>query len=321
MLEAQDFLDEVIVVAGVTRGDRRPGYCRVGRAGFCSPGRMLPLPRHVLLVLALVLAFVLLAAAPLLRAQNPPAPGPAASTAPQSASAGEAEFKRLVALIIERRTSGGERGEGTAAEEQSALGILDAFVLDALNAADDPKLEVLNQRLAMLVTQQPPVGEGYAVLRLDGSPPAFALAANFGSSGPSAARFYLRGPEKYRLAARIDPVAQPDYFDDYLEIVPISKSAQDAGMVFVTVTGRTDEFATGVFAAWRLTRDRLEELWVTDLLPRSSYAVGSNGFQLTYCAEPDEDRPGVCQRMTRERYIWDGAWKRVEQTDVPISPR
>ncbi len=149
----------------------------------------------------------------------------------------------------------------------------------------------------------------------------FALAANFGSSGPSAARFYVRGPEKYGVAARIDPAVQPDYFDDYLQILPMPELARAADVICVTVTGRTDEFATGAFAAWRLTGDRLQEVWVTDLLPRSSYQARSNGLQLTYCAEPDEDHPGVCRRMTRERYIWDGAWRRVEQTDVPISPR
>ena len=208
-----------------------------------------------------------------------------------------------------------------SSEEQAALGILDTFMLDALNAGDGPKLEALNQRLSSLVTQNPPVGQGYVVLRLGGSPPIFALAANFGSSGPSAARFYARGPEKYRMVARIDPAMQPDYFDDYLQILPLPGFASGPEVVFVTVTGRTDEFATGVFAAWRLTGDRLQEVWVTDLLSRSSYEVRPDGFQLTYCAEPDEERPGACQRMTRERYIWDGAWKRVEQVDVPASSR
>jgi hypothetical protein len=268
-------------------------------------------------------AFFLLFGAPRVRAQNPPTPAPgAASAAAQSSTATEAEFKKLVAEVIERRSSGSERSEGTSSVEQAALRILDAFVLDSLNAGDDPRVEALNQRLGALVTQTPPLGQGYVVLRLGGSPPSFALAANFGSSGPSAARFYVRGPEKYRMAARIDPAVQPDYFDDYLKILPMPESAQPADVVFFTVMGRTDEFATGVFAAWRLTGDRLQEIWVTDLLPRSSYEVRSNGFQLTYCAEPDEDRPGVCQRMTRERYVWDGAaWKRVEQADVPTPSR
>ena len=269
------------------------------------------------------LAFLSLFAAPRVRAQNPPAPapGPISAAAPSGAAA-EAEFKKLVAEVIGRRSNGSERSEGTSSEEQAALGILDGFVLDALNAGDELKLEALNQRLASLVTQNPPVGQGYVVLRLGGSPPIVALAANFGSSGPSAARFYVHGPEKYRMAARIDPAVRPDYFDDYLQILPMPELARAADVVFVTVTGRTDEFATGVFAAWRLSGDRLQEIWVTDLLPRSSYEIRSDGFQLTYCAEPDEDRPSVCGRMTRERYVWDGsAWKRAEQVDVPTSPR
>jgi hypothetical protein len=134
-------------------------------------------------------------AAPRAHAQNLPAPAPGpASAAAQSGAADEAEFKKLVAEVIERRANGSERSEGTSFEEQTALGILDAIVLDALNARDDPKLEALNQRLGSLVTQNPPVGQGYVALRLGGSPPIFALASNFGSSGPSAARFYFRGP-------------------------------------------------------------------------------------------------------------------------------
>lgn len=295
------------------------GSLNQDRRAFAHGKEAPRLGRRVLFTFGLFCLF----GAPLVRAQNPPVPAPVPSAATtQSGASDEAEFRKLVAEIIEKRASGGERSEGASSEEQAALGILDVFVLDALNAGDDPKLEALNQRLAALVTQSPPVGQGYVVLRLGGSPAIFALAANFGSSGPSAARFYLRGQEKYRMTARIDPVVQPDYFDDYLQILPMPESPQTAGAVFVTVTGRTDEFATGVFAAWRLTGDRLQEIWVTDLLPRSNYEVRSNGFQLTYCAEPDEDRPSVCLRMTRERYVWDGAaWKRVEQADVPTSPR
>jgi hypothetical protein len=204
------------------------------------------------------------------RAQNPPSPTPSPGTAASlSGTANEAEFRKLVAQVIERRSNGSEHSEGTSSEELAALGILDSLVLDVLNAADDAKLEGLNQRLATLVTQNPPVSQRYVVLRLGGSPEVFALAANFGSSGPSAARFYVRGPDKYRMAARIDPAVQPDYFDDYLQILPLPEAQPTASVVFVTVTGRTDEFATGVFAAWRLADDRLQEVWVTDLLPRS----------------------------------------------------
>jgi hypothetical protein len=232
-------------------------------------------------------------------------------------SADESEFKRLAAELLRRRANGATAANGAASLEESALKILDGLALETLNAAGEPQLDALNQRLGSLVSQPRPVGQDFVVQSLGGSPSVFALQVNFGSSGPSAVRLYARMADQYRLAARIDPVAQADYFDDFLVLLPVTAPSGSADAIFVTVTGRSDEYATGAFAAWRFDGGRLQELWETDLMPRTSYEPQADGVRITFCAEPEEDRPGVCRRMARERYAWDGsAWKRVEQTDL-----
>jgi len=224
------------------------------------------------------------------------------------------EFRRLAEQLADQRLA---EAEGTPAVQEKALAILDAMVLEALNSSTQPNLEGLNQHLAALVTQQPPVGEGYRVLRLGGSPAVYALVANFGLGGPSAVRLYAaRG--RYALAGRIDRFAQKDFFDEYLELVPLSAPA----VLFVTVAGRTDDLQTGVFTAWQLDGQHLKAVWSSDLLQQSSYETGPDGFRLTYCVRTDEDNPRTCREMSRDRYVWDGgAWKRVEQTAVPVPER
>ena len=232
--------------------------------------------------------------------------GAPAQSAPSSGGK-EAEFKRLAAQIAPERSLATEQGAGS---QQEALSILDQFALEALQGEGEPDLKALNHRLAELVAQQPARGESYIVVRLGGSPALFALAANFGVSGPSAVRLYARGSHGYELSARIDRFSQQDFFDDYLELVPVNNAP-----VFVTVTGRTDELATGMFAAWRFAGGRLENLWSSDLLPQSSYEARPDGLEITYCAETDEDQPSVCRGMARDRYVWDGvAWKPTGQT-------
>jgi hypothetical protein len=233
----------------------------------------------------------------------------------QQASSPEMEFRRLAAVILTRRLNGQEE---TQAEQEAPLQILDLIVLGSLNSPGDPKLDELNQRLAALVAQDSAAAGRYSVQRLGGSPAIYALTANFGASGPSAARIYARGTEPYRLAARIDHFAQTDIFDDYLVLVPFPSP----DVVFVTVSGRSDRLATGMFVAWRFMQGRLERLWASDLLTRSSYDARPDGFHITYCAQPDEERPSVCRKMTRETYKLQGAeWKRVEQADVPLPSR
>ncbi len=227
----------------------------------------------------------------------------------------ESTFRRLAEQLAQERLDGVEESE---ARQEQALGILDRIVLEALNVTGAPKLDSLNQRLAGLITQQPLVGEGYRVVRLNGSPAVYALVVNFGLAGPSAVRIYRSAAGRYALAARIDRFAQKDFFDEYLEVVPVAAPV----VLFVTVTGRTDDLQTGAFTAWRLDGERLQALWSSEILQQSSYESDADGFRLTYCAQTDEDSPRVCRRMTRDRYVWDGAaWKRVEQAALPVPKR
>jgi len=224
------------------------------------------------------------------------------------------EFRRLAMQLADQRLA---EAEGTQAVQEKALGILDAMVLEALNSSTQPDLEVLNQHLATLLTQQPPVGEGYRVLRLGGSPTVYSLVANFGLAGPSAVRLYT-AQGRYALAGRIDRFAQKDFFDEYLELVPLSAPV----VLFVTVAGRTDDLQTGVYTAWQFDGQRLKSVWSSDLLQQSSYEAGPDGFRLTYCLQTDEDNPRACREMLRDRYVWDGgAWKRAEETPVPVPKR
>lgn len=230
------------------------------------------------------------------------------------AQSAESEFERLALRLAQQRLAGAEENEKL---QEQALAILDSMALSTLNAPGAPNLEALNQRLALLVTQQPSVGENYRVVRLGGPPAAYALAANFSLGGPSAVRLYGAAAGRYALAARIDRFAQKDFFDEYLELVPVTAPVT----LFITVTGRTDDLQTGAFTAWRFDGERVRAEWSSDILQQSSYESLPDGFRITYCAETDEDNPRVCRRMTRDRYVWDAAWKRVEQTPVPVPKR
>jgi hypothetical protein len=173
----------------------------------------------------------------------------------------------------------------------------------------------INQRLAASLAQPGAVGESYELVRLGAMPKGevlCALVVNLSIGGPSAIRYYPPSPQGYRLAARIDRWEFPDYFDEYVELVPIKAS----DIVFVTVNGRADELRTGTFAAWRFVEGRFTAVWTTDILERSSYEDRPDGFQLTYCSQNDEQNPRLCRRMMRERYQWDGfVWRRVEHQE------
>jgi hypothetical protein len=183
--------------------------------------------------------------------------------------------------------------------------MLDRVALEQLNAVK-PDLDGLNARLASFVTHQPPVGEGYRVAKLGGDPPSYALLADFGLGGPSAVRLYAGAPGHLALVARVDRYAQKDFFDDYMELVPIPGTAA----LFVTVTGRTDDLKTGVFTAWSLEGGKVTPAWSSDILQQSSYNAAADGFYLTYCGETDNDDPRICHGMRTDRYLWqDGKWK------------
>jgi hypothetical protein len=225
----------------------------------------------------------------------------------------EAEFKRLAAQISAQRRIGEEEN---AKLFEYSLSLLDGMVLAALQGDAERSLEIINAQFSLLVEQQPAAGEEYKVYRLGGTPPAFALVANFGVSGPSAVRVYsASGAARYRLVGRIDRSTQKDFFDDYLALIPVEASEP----LFVTVTGRTDELKSGAFMAWRISGNEVLPVWYTDILPQSSYEPAPGGIRLTYCADSAEDKPETCRRMSRERFAWDGKkWQRVEQQNVPV---
>lgn len=220
------------------------------------------------------------------------------------------EFKKLAAQLSAARLDGAAESE---ASQEMALGILDKLAVTVLNSPASPDLDAANRRMADLVSHVPPVGENYRLVRLGGNPAAYALVVNFGLSGPAAVRIYSNSSGHYALAASIDHFVEKDFFDSDIELIPMSA----ADPVFVTVAGRTDDLATGMFTAWRFDGRRTIPLWTSDLLQQSSYETDGDGFHLTYCSEPDEDHPAVCRKMTRDVYRWRaGQWKRMETKDV-----
>lgn len=225
-----------------------------------------------------------------------------------------AEFRQLASQMVERRRAGMEENQ---ADQNRALALVDAMVLEQLNGAVVASPDAITKSLEPLVLRQPPVGEEYRVLRMGpANLPWFLLSANFGLAGPSALRIYARPgdpAQPYRLAAQIDRFSQPEYFDEFMAVVQV---APNEG-VFVTVTGRTDELETGGYIAWRFDGERLSRLWSTELLERSRYELVGAEFRLTFCEESDEDDPRKCVRTLRERYGWLGSgWHLLERREV-----
>jgi hypothetical protein len=220
------------------------------------------------------------------------------------------EFKRLAAQLSTARLDGAPESE---ASQEKALGILDDFASSALSSSASPDLDAANRRMAELVSHVPPVGENYHLVRLGGSPAAYAMVVNFGLGGPAAVRIYSNASGRYALAARIDHFVEKDFFDSDIELIPVSTGEPD----FVIVAGRTDDLATGMFTAWRFDGRRAVALWSSDLLQQSSYEADGDGFHLTYCSAPDEDHPAQCHKMTRDLYrLQGGEWKRIETKDL-----
>jgi hypothetical protein len=220
------------------------------------------------------------------------------------------EFKKLAAQLSTARLDGAAESE---ASQQMALGILDELASTVLNSSASPDLDAANRRMADLVSHVPPVGENYRLVRLGGSSAAYALVVNFGLGGPAAARIYSNSSGHFALAARIDHFVEKDFFDSDIELIPVSTTEP----VFVIAAGRTDDLATGMFTAWRFDGRRAMPLWSSDLLQQSSYEAVRDGFHLTYCSEPDEDRPGLCRKMTSDVYrLQAGEWKRIETKDI-----
>ncbi len=229
----------------------------------------------------------------------------------QSAADGAEEFKAAAAALSAGRLNGDAESE---ARQEKALAYLDSVASSILNRSPVPDLEIANQRLAALVSHTPPVGENYRLIKLGGTPAAYAMAVNFGLGGSAAVRIYAAAAGHYGLAARIDHFAQKDFYDSDIELVPVSLSDP----VFVTVGGRTDDLSTGMFAAWRFDGRRAVPLWSSDLLQQSNYEADASGFRITYCGQQDENRPSECVKMARDLYRYqNGEWKRTETADLP----
>jgi hypothetical protein len=198
---------------------------------------------------------------------------------------------------------------------EKALKMLDQSAISALQAGGASTLQLANQILNGYVAQEHPAGEGYRLYQVGHGPDVFALGGNFGPNGPSAVRLYsqIERREPYRLVAQIDRFTQKDYFDGYLELIPIDSSS----VVFATVTGRTDELQSGAFVLWRYDTKGIAALWSSDLLPRSQYEATPEGLLITYCADLDEENPKICKRTVREKYLWsEHGWTRASQEEL-----
>jgi hypothetical protein len=235
----------------------------------------------------------------------------AASLHAQGTGDPTAEFKRLSQDLSAVRLAGGDE---PAARLEKALGYLDSVAISALNVSATPNLEGANRSLAGLVSRIPPVGENYRLVKLGGAASVYAMIVNFGQGGPAAVRVYAGAPGHLALAGRIDHFTVKDFFDSDIELVAASTSEP----VFVTISGRTDDLSTGVFAAWRFDGRQLMALWNSDLLQQSSYGADESGFHVAYCSRVDDDRPAQCLKMSRDVYRYqNGEWKRTETTDLP----
>jgi hypothetical protein len=229
----------------------------------------------------------------------------------QNAADPKADFKRLAADISAARLNGTDESE---TQQEKSLVYLDSVAASVLNGSAKPDLEVANQLLGGLVSHTPPVGENYRLVKLAGTPAAYALVANFGLGGPAAVRIYVTMNGRYGLAAKIDHFLNKDFIDSDIELIPVSETEP----VFVTVSGRTDDLSTGIFSAWRFDGHSVVALWSSELLQQSNYEFDSSGFHLAYCGQVDEDHPDHCLKMTRDLYRFQaGEWKRIETADFP----
>ncbi len=248
----------------------------------------------------------------------------------------DAEFRKLALELAARRQAGEEEKEALQAR---AMELLDVAAIAAFNESPPqgstsrlPTLPQVQEKLNSLMAAEPRLGEAYQAVQVgaESEPagaPYYALAVNFGLSGPSAVRVY--GPTElggtasrpvwrgFRLVGRIDRFTHEDFFDEYLEVVSVNPAAA----VFVTVTGRTDDRKTGLFMAWRVEGRQIRNLWTSDLLEHSSYESKDGVFQIEYCAEAEENKPSLCKKMQRDRYVWSCGWFKQPPGDVSPTTR
>jgi hypothetical protein len=222
-----------------------------------------------------------------------------------------ADFRKLAMELSSSRLGGGDENK---AQLEKALAYLDSMAIAELNAAATSDVDTANRRLAALVSQASMVGENYRLVKLGGSPAVYAMVINFGLGGPAAVRIYAGEAGRYKLAGQIDRYSQKDFLDSDIELVPVSS----ADLVFVTVSGRTDDLSTGAFSAWQFKGNAVTNLWTSDLFQQSSYEAEGTGFRVAYCSHVDDDRPSMCLKMSRDLYQFEaGKWKRTETAEVP----
>jgi hypothetical protein len=233
----------------------------------------------------------------------------------QTGADAEADFRRSAIELSSARLGGGNEDK---AQLEKALVYLDTVAAAALNSPAIPDLDSANRRLAALVSPASPVGENYRLMKLGGAPAVYAMVINFGLGGPAAVRIYAGEAGRYTLAGQIDHYSQKDFLDSDIELIPVSA----ADVVFVTVSGRTDDLSTGAFSAWQFDGHTVTNLWNSDLFQQSSYEVEGSGFRIAYCSQVDDDRPSVCLKMSRDLYRFDaGKWKRMETVELsPAKP-
>lgn len=229
----------------------------------------------------------------------------------QAAPDTSADFKRQVESLSSARLGGGSEDR---AQLEKALGYLDSIAISAVNSTATPDLDATNRSLAAISSQGSPVGENYRLVKIGGSPGVYAMVVNFGLGGPAAVRIYAGEPGSYKLAAQIDHYAQKDFLDSDIELVSVAP----ANLVFVTVSGRTDDLSTGAFSAWQFDGHVVKNLWNSDLFQQSSYEVEGSALRIAYCSQVDDDRPSVCLKMSRDVFRFDaGKWSRTETADLP----
>ena len=268
---------------------------------FSRSRKARPAARPVMARSVILFCFVIFCASPF-----------AAWVRAQTAGDATAEFKRISEELSAARLSGGDENE---AQMEKALAFLDSIAVSDLNIPAGPNLDGANRGLAELASHTPPVGENYRLVKLGGTPAAYAMVINFGLGGPAAVRIYAGGAGHYALAAKIDHFVQKDFFDSDLELAPVSNSEP----VFVTISGRTDDLSTGMFSAWKFDGHGVVALWNSDLLQQSSYEADEMGLRLAYCSQVDDDHPSQCLKMSRDLYRFQaGEWKRIETADLPL---
>ena len=151
------------------------------------------------------------------------------------------------------------------------------------------------------------------------NPAVFAFTCNLGLSGPAAVRLYEKKAGRYERSVSIDQFLDPDFDDAYLKALLFPPSGGE--LFLITVSGRTDSFATGTFTLWAIVQGEARKAWIAEALPFSSYELSGFELRMEFCEQQDEEKPEVCRQRARERYtLANGEFRRTEHTILPAEP-